>query len=231
MPAATLPVALITGASGDLGATVTGMFRGAGFRVSAIARKWKDIGDADPDLLLIPADLTARSGAEAAVRRTLAAFGQIDAFVHLAGGFAGGSNTEDTAEETWDHMLNLNLQSAIHMMRAVIPGMRAKGRGRIVMIGSKAAVEPVAGLSAYAASKAALLAVVRVAAAELKNNGITVNALLPSTIDTISNRETMGESQAVKWVQPASVGSLLLWLCSDAGRDVTGALIPVYGRI
>jgi NAD(P)-dependent dehydrogenase (short-subunit alcohol dehydrogenase family) len=109
--------------------------------------------------------------------------------------------------------------------------MRAAARGRIVMIGSKAGVDPAAKLSAYCASKAALHALVQSAAAELKPSGITINALLPSTIDTPANRVAMGDADAHKWVHPESLGSLALWLCSDAGRDVTGALIPVYGRI
>ncbi|MEZ5400488.1 MAG: SDR family NAD(P)-dependent oxidoreductase [Bryobacteraceae bacterium] len=224
------PTVIITGASGGLGATVTGVFRGAGFRVAAVARRWNE-GASDSDFVPISADLTSRAGAELAVMQGLAALGGIDALVHLAGGFRGGANIEDTSDAVWDAMLDLNLKSAVHLLRAAIPVMRAQGRGRVVMVGSRAAVDPSPGLSAYAASKAALLSLAQTAAAELRDSGVTVNALLPSTIDTPANREAMGEEQASRWVQPASLASLILWLCSDAGRDVTGAAIPVYGRV
>lgn len=224
------PTVIITGASGGLGATVTGVFRGAGFRVAAVARRW-EAGSEEEDFVPLAADLTTREGSESAVMRALAALGSIDAVVHLAGGFRGGNRVEDTADADWEHMLNLNLMSAVYVMRAAIPVMRARGRGRIVLVGSKAAVEAAPGLSAYAASKAALVSLTKSAAAELSDAGVTVNALLPSTIDTAANREAMGEDQAGKWVQPASLASLMLWLCSDAGRDVTGAAIPVYGRV
>jgi NAD(P)-dependent dehydrogenase (short-subunit alcohol dehydrogenase family) len=221
---------MITGASGGLGSTVTGVFRGAGFRVAAVARRWETEAE-EEDFVPIAADLSKRAGAESAVLRALAALGHIDAVVHLAGGFRGGTRVEDTTDTDWEQMLNLNLMSAVYVLRAAIPVMRARGRGRVVFVGSKAAVEAAPGASAYAASKAALVSLARSAAAELSDGGITVNALLPSTIDTAANREAMGEEQAAKWVQPASLASLMLWLCSDAGRDVTGAAIPVYGRL
>ncbi|MEZ5351280.1 MAG: SDR family NAD(P)-dependent oxidoreductase [Bryobacteraceae bacterium] len=224
------PTAIITGASGGLGSTVTGVFRGAGFRVAAVARHWGQ-PSGDPDLVQVSADLSVRAGAELAVMQGLAALGGIDAVVHLAGGFRGGANVEDTTDADWDLMLNLNLRSAVHLMRAAIPIMRAQGRGRIVLVGSKAALEASPGLGAYAASKAALVSLAASASAELRDTGITVNTLLPSTIDTPANRDAMGDEQAAKWVKPASLASLMLWLCSDAGRDVTGAAIPVYGRV
>lgn len=225
-----MPVALVTGAQGALGSAVTGVFRGAGFRVGAVARKWREPAF-EPDYLTIEADVTTRVGAELSAQRAAAAFGQIDALIHLVGGFEGGRNLEDTPDDVWSRMLTMNLHSSVMMMKAAIPLLRVRGSGRIVVIGSKAAVDPTAGLSAYVASKAALLGVVKVAAAELKSAGITVNAVVPSTIDTAANREAMGDSTASQWVQPASLASLLLWLCSDAGRDVTGAWIPVYGRM
>jgi len=225
-----MPVALVTGAQGALGSAVTGVFRGAGFRVAAVARRWKESTPA-PDFLAIDADVTTRAGAEFSAQRAMAAFGHIDALLHLVGGFEGGQPLQHTPEETWTRMLQVNLHSSVMMMTAVIPLLKQRGCGRIVMIGSRAAIEPPAGLSAYVASKAALLGVVKVAAAELRPAGITVNAVVPSTLDTPANREAMGESTASQWVQPASLASLLLWLCSDAGRDITGAWIPVYGRM
>lgn len=228
----TNPVALITGASGGLGVPVTEMFLGAGFRVTAVNRHWPAILNTatDPAVLRLEADAATSAGATLAVQSTLTRFGQIDALIHLVGGFTGGDGVAETTPETWLKMMQVNCWTAVQMMGAAIPPMRAAGRGRIAVIGSEAALNPPSHYAAYAASKAALLAVVRSAAAELKGSGVTVNAILPGTIDTVANRQSMGASNAAKWVQPESIGSLLLWLCSDAGRDVTGALIPMEGR-
>ena len=226
----TLPVALITGASGGLGGPVTETFLGAGFCVAAVARHWPGAAPADPSHLRLEGDTGNEASAAALVQTTLSRFGRLDALIHLVGGFAGGDGVAETPVDQWQQMMAINCWSAVTMMRAAIPPMRAAGRGRVVVVGSQAALDPPSHYAAYAASKAALLAVARSAAAELKNSGVTVNAVLPGTIDTEANRKTMGAANAGKWVQPASIGSLLLWLCSDAGRDVTGAMIPMNGR-
>jgi len=128
-------------------------------------------------------------------------------------------------------MWNLNLRTAVNTMRAAIPVMRAAERGRILAVGSRAAAEPAAGLAAYAASKAALHAVIRVVAEEVRMAGITANAVLPSVIDTPVNRKAMIDLDVARMVNPESLASLLLWLCSDDAADVNGALVPVYGRV
>jgi len=227
----TAPVALITGASGGLGGPVTETFLGAGFRVAAVARKWNDAGPgADAGLIRLNADTGIEASAMSVVQTTLSSYGRIDALIHLVGGFAGGDGVAETPVDQWQQMMSVNCWSAVTMMRAAIPPMRAAGRGRVIVVGSKAATDPQAHYAAYAASKAALITVARSAAAELRNTGVTVNAVLPSTIDTEANRKAMGAVNSGKWVQPASIGSLLLWLCSDAGRDVNGAMIPIDGR-
>jgi len=227
----TAPVALITGASGGLGGPVTEIFLGAGFRVAAVARKWNDAGPgADAGLIRLNADTGIEASAMSVVQTTLSSYGRIDALIHLVGGFAGGDGVAETPVDQWQQMMSVNCWSAVTMMRAAIPPMRAAGRGRVIVVGSKAATDPQSHYAAYAASKAALIAVARSAADELKNTGVTVNAVLPNTIDTEANRKAMGAANAGKWVQPASIGSLLLWLCSDAGRDVNGAMIPIDGR-
>ena len=221
-------VAIITGSAGALGSVVTTAFSNSGYRVAAFARSWKE---PPPGVLPIEADLADPAACGAAVRQVVDHFQRVDALVHLAGGFEGGSRVEVTPLDVWHKMFSINFWSGIHMMQAVLPVMRNQGGGRAVMVGSRAAAEPVAGLSAYAASKAALLQVVRVAAAENRDAGITVNALLPSTIDTEANRREMGPENASRWVSPASLAQWMLWLCSEEARDVTGALIPIYGRV
>jgi NAD(P)-dependent dehydrogenase (short-subunit alcohol dehydrogenase family) len=227
----TMPVALITGASGGLGGPVTETFLGAGFRVAAVARHWKEPGPgAEAGCIRLEGDTGNESSASALVQTTLTTFGRLDALIHLVGGFAGGDGVAETPADQWAQMMAVNCWSAVTMMRVAIPPMRAAGRGRVVVVGSKAALDPPSHYAAYAASKAALIAVARSAAAELKNTGVTVNAVLPGTIDTEANRKAMGAANSGKWVQASSIGSLLLWLCSDAGNDVTGAMIPMDGR-
>ena len=228
----TASVALITGASGGLGGPVTETFLGAGFRVAAVARRWPDAGPGpDAGLIRIEADTGNEAAAGGVVQTTLSAFGRIDALIHLVGGFAGGDGVAETQVDLWQQMMAVNCWSAVTMMRAAIPTMRAAGRGRVIVVGSKAATDPPSHYAAYAASKAALMAVASSAAAELKKSGVTVNAVLPNTIDTEANRKAMGAANASQWVQPASIAALLLWICSDAGRDVTGAMIPMEGRL
>jgi NAD(P)-dependent dehydrogenase (short-subunit alcohol dehydrogenase family) len=122
------------------------------------------------------------------------------------------------------------MNSAFHIIRAVLPGMRKTGSGRIIAIGSRAAESPGAGVGAYSASKAALVSLVRTVAVENKNAGITANVILPGTIDTPVNRKAMPGANTSDWVDPASIADLIVWLASDSAKDVTGASIPVYGR-
>jgi len=223
-------VALITGASGGLGTVVTQMFLEAGYRVSAVALEWaKPLKQSDV-CMVSKADLVSRKAAEAVVRRTFERWGTIHCLAHLVGAYIEGRPVEETSDATWDTLLNVNLRTAVNMMRGVIPGMRVQKRGSIAVIGASPAIHPVATWSAMTASVTALCSLVQVAAAELRDAGVTVNALLPTTINTPAVRKMAGGSEASKWVDPRSLGSLLLWLASDAGRDVSGALIPVAGR-
>jgi NAD(P)-dependent dehydrogenase (short-subunit alcohol dehydrogenase family) len=146
------------------------------------------------------------------------------------GGFSGGKPIAETDDATWDRMMNLNLRSAFHIFRAVIPRMRAAGRGRMVAIASRAAAEPAANIAAYGASKAALVSLVRSAALENKDLGITVNAILPGTMNTEANRKADPAADFSRWVPPENVAGLVIFLTSDAAAHITGAAIPVYGK-
>jgi NAD(P)-dependent dehydrogenase (short-subunit alcohol dehydrogenase family) len=224
------PVALITGASGGLGTVVTQMFLEAGYRVSAAAREWPKPLKHSEVCMVSTADLISRKSAEGLVRKTLARWGSIHCLAHLVGAYIEGERVEDTSDATWDALLNVNLRTAVNTMRAVIPAMRGQKRGSIAVIGASPAIHPVATWSAMTASVTALCSLVQVAAAELRDEGVTVNALLPTTIATPAVRKGARESEIRKWVDPRSLGSLLLWLASETGRDVSGALIPVVGR-
>lgn len=206
---------LITGASGGLGSAVASAFQAAGALVTAPARA--------------QADLSTSAGARAAVQLALDSHSRLDAAVHLMGGFASDGPVDQTSDETWERMFSLNARSAFFLFRAALPVLTKPG-GRLLAIGSRAAFDGPAGLSAYAASKAALHSLIRTTAAECAPLGITVNAVLPSTIDTPANRAAMPDADPSLWVSPASIADTLVFLASPSGRDTNGALIPLYGR-
>jgi NAD(P)-dependent dehydrogenase (short-subunit alcohol dehydrogenase family) len=224
------PVALITGAAGGLGVVVTQMFLDAGYRVSAVDRRWSRRKPRTQSCFVVTADLASRPAAESVVKKTIRKWGAIHCLAHLVGVFDEGARVEDTSDQAWDTMLSGNLRTAVNMLRSVIPAMRAQGRGSVTVVGSSTVMHPVVTWSAFNASVTGLCALVQTAAAELRDSGVTVNALLPTTIDTPQVRSWYGEGDADKWVRPRSLGSLLLWLASEPGRDVTGAIIPVVGR-
>jgi NAD(P)-dependent dehydrogenase (short-subunit alcohol dehydrogenase family) len=221
-------VVLITGASGGLGAAVTSAFADAGATVAAVSRAGTAAARGH---FAVSADLTKPEQAAKAAEEVRARFGSIDALLHLVGGFEGGTPVAATADAVWRRMFDLNVDSAFYAMRAVLPAMLEAGRGRIVAIGSRTAVEPAAALGAYGASKAALVALVRTVALEAGRSGVTANVVLPSVIDTPPNRAANPGADFSRWVRPESIARLLLWLASDAAADVNGAVIPIYGRV
>lgn len=229
MPMLESQIVLVTGASGGLGADIAKAFLKAGAWVVGSSRKIADSDFPDPRFMGIPADLTnadeARKLADAMIER----FQKMDALVHVTGGFAGGRPVHETDDATWDGMMNLNLRAAFYTLRAAIPHMRKEGRGRIVAIGSRAALEPQAGVGAYSASKAALVSLVRTVALENRDAGITANAILPGTIDTEANRQSDPGGDHTRWVSPARLADLAVFLTSDDAAEITGAAIPVYG--
>jgi NAD(P)-dependent dehydrogenase (short-subunit alcohol dehydrogenase family) len=221
--------ALVTGATGGLGTHVTKALLEAGFAVVGLAPKIRQSDFDHPNFTALPASLDSLAAAKKAVDTVIARFGKIDVLAHLVGGFAGGQTVADTDDATFQRMFDMNLNSAFHMLRAVIPHMRKAGAGRIIAIGSRAAEDPGPTVGAYSASKAALVSLIRTVALENKDAGVTANVILPGTMDTPANRKAMLSADRSTWVQPASVASLILWLAGDAGKDVTGAAIPVYG--
>ncbi len=221
--------ALVTGASGGLGTHVTKALLAAGYSVVGLAPRIQQSGFDHPNFTALPAALDSLAAAKKAADSVIARFGKIDVLAHLVGGFAGGQTIADTDDATFQRMFDMNVNSAFHILRAVIPHMRNAGAGRIMAIGSRAAEAPGATVGAYSASKAALVSLIRTVALENKDAGITANVILPGTMDTPANRKDMPGADTSQWVQPASVASLIVWLAGDAGRDVTGATIPVYG--
>jgi len=222
-------VVLVTGANGGLGASVTKALLDAGATVMGLARKIEQSEFSSSNFIALRGEISTASGAQAAIDAVVDRFGKLDILAHTVGGFAGGQSIADTDDDTFQRMLDINLNSTFYLLRAAIPVMRKIGDGRVVAIGSRAAVEPGAGVGAYSASKAAMVSLIRTIALENKDAGLTANVILPGTMDTPANRKFMPNSDFSKWVRPAAVASLIAWLVSDAGKDVNGAVIPVYG--
>lgn len=217
---------LITGASGGLGSAVVEAFLCTGATVFGVDLAWKNQPHSNPRFHPVEANVLQAAECE----RVAQLASPVDALLHLVGGFGGGRPVAETPDDTWTKMLDLNLRSALSMFRAVIPDMLKAGKGRIVAVGSRAALDPLANFAAYSVSKAALVALVKTVALEVKDSGVTANVILPSVIDTSANRAAMPTADATKWVTPQSIAQLLVWLASDAARDVSGAAIPIYGR-
>jgi NAD(P)-dependent dehydrogenase (short-subunit alcohol dehydrogenase family) len=222
-------VVLITGATGGLGAAVTSAFLDAGARVVGVAKKIQNSDFPHPNFIAYSAQLGSAQAARITVAAVTAKWARIDALVHLVGAFTGGKSVADTGDDALDQMLDVNLRTAFHTIRAVLPGMRSQGRGRILAIGSRTAVEPQPMLGAYSASKAALISLVRTVALENKDRGISANVILPGTMDTPVNRAAMPTADPAKWVLPAQVASLLVHLASDQASQINGAVIPILG--
>jgi NAD(P)-dependent dehydrogenase (short-subunit alcohol dehydrogenase family) len=223
-------VVLVTGANGGLGKYVTQAFLDAGATVVGTSRKIQASDFDNSNFTALAAEISASAGARTLVDQVEERFGKLDVLAHTVGGFAGGQSIADTDDATFQRMFDLNLNSVFHILRAAVPLLRKTANGRIIAIGSRAALEPGAGVGAYSASKAAMVSLIRTVALENKDAGLTANVILPGTMDTPANRKAIPNADVSKWVQPASVAELVVWLAGEAGRDVNGAMIPVYGK-
>src|SRR5215472_9169005 len=223
-------VAIVTGADGGLGTPVTKALLAGGATVVGIARSISAGEAHDGHFHPVSANLIDRDEVAFLVTRLAEQFAKIDILVHVMGGFAGGSSVADTDDATWQKMMDMNLNAAFYVLRMVIPVMRRAERGRIIAIGSRQAVQPAPNVGAYSASKAALLSLVQTVALENHDKNIRANVILAGTMDTPANRAAMPKADFTKWVKTAHVAELVLLLAGEAGDDITGAAIPVYGR-
>jgi NAD(P)-dependent dehydrogenase (short-subunit alcohol dehydrogenase family) len=182
-------------------------------------------------LATFAADLTTEAGAALMVSEATDAFKRpADTLIHLVGGYAFGPLDGPDAPRNWDRMMALNLTAAFRCYRAVLPSLRERGGGWIVGMGSRAATDPGADLTAYAASKAGLIALTQSLAAEVRGAGIHVNLMLASTIDTPATRRALGTECAADWVTPEDVADATLYLCSEQARAVHGATLELYAN-
>ena len=167
---------------------------------------------------------------EKAVEQLVNDMERVDVLIHLVGGFSMGK-THEYGFDDWKRDFDLNLHTTFLACKHCLRKMRERGYGRIVTVGSRGAVEPAGELAAYCASKAGVVALTKAIAAETKGTNITANVVLPSVIDTPSNRAAMGDENADTWVKPQSLGEVIAFLASEAAGDVRGAAVPVYGSI
>jgi len=222
-------IVVVTGASGALGRVVVDIALARGARVAAVDYAPTQAKPSPQRLELGGVDLTDAGAAKKAIDQSASHFGRLDALINIAGGFAFETVT-DGDPKTWGRMYALNLTTALNAARAAIPHLLGSGAARIVNIGALGALQAGGGMGAYAASKSGVHRLTEALAAEHRGK-ITVNAVLPSIIDTAANRASMPKADFTKWVRPKELADVILFLTSDAASAVTGALIPVTGRV
>jgi NAD(P)-dependent dehydrogenase (short-subunit alcohol dehydrogenase family) len=226
-------VIAITGAFGVLGQAAAEAAAGQGARLALIdfAKDAPAGLPSGPDVLVLGGvDLTDAVQAGAAMDAVADRFGGIDALLNIAGGFTW-ETLQDGSIASWPAMYRLNVLTAANACRAAVPHLKRSAAGRIVNVGSAAALKAGMGMGAYAAAKAGVHSLTQALAEELKGDNVTVNAVLPSIIDTPTNRADMPDADFAAWVAPGDLAAVMLFLASEAAVAVTGALVPVTGRV
>ncbi len=222
-------VVVVTGAGGVLGRATVSHLQACGARVAGLEHAAVGRGSADA-LSFGGLDLAETGVAAGALAAVANVTGRIDGLINVAGAFEY-ELIDGGGLDTWDALYRINVRTAVACCQAVLPYFTQAGAGRIVNIGALGAHRAGVGMGAYAASKAAVARLTEALADELKNRGVTVNALLPSVIDTPRNRTDMPEADFSRWVRPAEVAAIIAFLLSDAAAAVNGALVPVAGRV
>lgn len=227
-------VVIVTGAVGRLGAVIARTLRRQQARTVLVDRQherlkhaYGDAADARQHLLVGDVDLSTPDGAAAVVAQALERFGRIDTLVNTVGAFRGGKSVLDDEWATWRYLIEANVQTTLNMCRAVLPTLLRQCRGRIINVASRAALSGVDGLSAYCASKAAVVRLTESLSAEVRCRGVNVNCVLPGTLDTPENRHAMPDANRRDWVALDALADAILLLATDAARAIHGAAIAV----
>ncbi|RZU43016.1 SDR family NAD(P)-dependent oxidoreductase [Edaphobacter modestus] len=230
-------VVLVAGGTGGLGRGVSLAFLAEGTKVVATYRNEEEFAvlkaaaGTHAELLEgANTDVTDESSVTSLVAEIVAKHGRLDVLVNTVGGYAGGIKLWELEPKVFERMLDLNLRTGFVLARAAIPAMLKQGGGVLINIAAKAAFDHAAGASAYAASKAAAVALMECLAADVKGTGVRVNTVLPSIIDTETNRKAMPDAPFAKWPKPEEIAGVILFLASDEARVVHGASVPVYGE-
>jgi NAD(P)-dependent dehydrogenase (short-subunit alcohol dehydrogenase family) len=224
---------LVTGGTGALGSAVVGVLLEAGWRVVVpwIQPEERERVAEREGLVLVEADLFDEEAVGRAVEEAARdPSAPLRAVANLVGGYAGGSRVHETSIEDFERQFQLNLRPTYLVTQAALPHLIASGGGSVVCVSTRAAVQPFSGAAGYIASKAAVIAFARALAVEYRNEGVRCNAILPSVIDTPANRASQPDADHSRWVSPAEIARVVLFLCSEDSTPISGAAIPVYGR-
>ena len=227
---------IVTGATGHLGQATARAFAARGASLALVARDPAGLAamrqrlGVETDVATFAVDLLQLSAVSAMVDQIIARFGGLHALANLAGGFAMGPAVHDTTDQDWKLMMDLNMHTLLNSVRAAIPRFLEAGTGRIVNVSARAATQGSAHMAPYCVAKAAVVTLTESLADELRHTGITVNCVLPGTLDTPPNRAAMPDANHDTWVSLDALADVILFLASDAARAITGASIPVYGR-
>ena len=224
---------MLTGAAGNLGQAVAAAFAAQGARLVLLDRRLDALqhsfGIENPDRLLLATDLLDASQIAAALAAAEARFGRIHVLCNLAGGFRMGEAVHATSDSTWDLLFDTNARTLLNMARSLVPHMLAQGGGKIVNVGAFAAQKGVAQMGAYCASKSSVIRLTEAMAAELREQNINVNCVLPTILDSPENRAAMPDADPARWVKLDDLAQVIIFLASDAARAVHGAALPVTG--
>jgi len=225
--------ALVTGASGNAGRAIAYAFAEAGANLVLLDRHPEQLvaafGVENERRLYLPADLLDQVAVDAAVATAIGRFGRIDILCNIAGGFRMGDPVHATSDRDWNFLFDINARTLLHAVRAVVPHMLDGNGGKIVNVGAFAAQKGVAQMGAYCAAKSSVIRLTEAMAAELRDQNINVNCVLPTIIDTPENRAAMPHADPARWVAPQDLANVILFLASQAARAIHGAAIAVTG--
>lgn len=226
-------IVLVTGGTGALGRAITKAFITFGATVISSYIVDREIDQLEAQIKsvvhLIKADIGKEEEVQKLVSSILDKYGQINILVNVVGGYIGGKKVTELDEKEWDLMMNMNLKSAFLISKNVIPRMISSKNGKIVHVSSRSGLRSTGYDSAYSASKSGLIRLVESLSDEVKELNINVNCIMPSTIDTEANRIAMPSADHSRWVKPQDLANIVLFLCSEDGKAITGAAIPTYG--
>ncbi len=230
-------VAVVTGGTGALGRALVPLLARRGFRLAVSylipeeARRLEEEVDLDEDeLILRRVDATDREQVDAFMQEAVDAYGHINVVASLVGAWAGGRDISETDDVRFDRMIDLNLRSAFYTLRSAIPHLQEVDWGRLIVVASRAGLDPPTGQAAYNVAKAGVLALAKSAAVELEHTNVTSNALLPSVIDTEATRAALPYADYIQWPKPHEIAAVIDFLASPQSTVINGAGIPVYGQ-
>jgi NAD(P)-dependent dehydrogenase (short-subunit alcohol dehydrogenase family) len=222
---------VVTGATGNLGRAVADAFAARGANLVLVGhsrdRLASAFGGESERRMFAVADLTDQVAVGPAVDAAFERFGRIDVLCNIAGGFRMGEPVHKSADATWTFLFDINVRTVLNMVRAVVPRMLDRGGGKIVNVGAFAAQKGAAQMSAYIAAKGAVIRITESMAAELREKNINVNCVLPTIIDTPENRKAMPDADTKRWIAPADLANVIVFLASDEARAIHGAAVPV----